>query len=51
MTQTELPSLKGCPHGRNREREWCEPCFRKEQRQRWGYSSYDYCDLFGRGHG
>jgi hypothetical protein len=43
--------LKECPHGKKRDEEWCEPCFRTEQRKRWGYSLYDYCDLVGRGHG
>jgi hypothetical protein len=42
---------KRCPHEKNREQEWCEHCFRSEQRTRWGYSPHDYCDFMGRGHG
>jgi hypothetical protein len=48
---TEQQKLMPCKHGKQHDSEWCESCFRKEQRQRWGYSNYDYCDLLGREHG
>lgn len=40
-----------CPHRRDRDKEWCEPCFRAEQRKRWGHSLRDYCDFLGRTNG
>lgn len=46
-----VPTFSECPHGRNRDNEWCEPCFRKEQRKRWGYSPWDYADFLGRANG
>jgi hypothetical protein len=43
--------LEPCPHGVKRENQWCERCFRDEQRARWGYSPWDYCDFLGRARG
>ena len=40
-----------CRHGVNRGTEWCEPCFRAEQRERWGHSPWGYCDYLGRSRG
>lgn len=41
-------ALIPCAHGVKREAAWCEPCFRNEQRTRWGYSPWDFCDYLGR---
>lgn len=42
-----------CEHGKDRSVEWCEPCFRNEQRKKYPDSSLyaGYCDFLGRGHG
>lgn len=54
MTQSQDPrpvTQEMCPHGKRPGEAWCEPCFRAEQRQRWGYSPHDYCDFIGRANG
>jgi len=45
---SDSPKSIVCKHGVNRCRHWREPCFRREQKQRWGYSPWDYCDFLGR---